>query len=177
MEIVGGLWNNTQRREYRYIARYSEQAYVLEKWCEPRLYGTPELWDELNRDSWGYLSCGAFPHKGEYETSHIFCLDGIYQQPVPALLRAIALNVERGTLFSLSDKRIAIRDRLAEEKRVHHQFISDDFEEQMPERYGVSFGYGGKTNTADIEKVRMDRKVSDLPAAIQNIGPNSISQL
>jgi hypothetical protein len=177
MEIVGGYWNDVGRREYRHLARYGEQAYALEKWCEPSLYGTPAQWDAQNRDEWGYLSCGAYPHKGDYETVHVFTLNDEYLQPVPALVRALVLNVERGNLYSLTDKRIAIKDRKEAERKARHQYISDDFDELMPLHYGPTIGYGGATRTADLDKIRFDRKVSDLPANVRRAGKNSFAQL
>ncbi len=176
-EIVGGYWADVARYEYRPIARYTEQAFVLEKWCPPYLYGSPAMWDIQNRDAWGYLSCGPFPHRGDYETVHLFHINDTYQQPVPALVRAIVINVERGNLYSLSDKRIAIKDRMQAQKKAHHQRISDEFDEAMPLHYGPTIGYGGATNTADIDKIRMDRTISDLPANIRKVGKNSFEQV
>jgi hypothetical protein len=176
MEIVGGLWNDTQTYEYRKIARYTQQSYVLEKWVAPFLYGSPQIWNEQNRDSWGYLSCGAYPHKGDYETVHIFQDEGTYYSPVPALVRAIILNVERGNLFSLSDRRSAMKARKEEDIRRHEQKISDEFDECMPLHYGPTMGYGGATKTADLDSIKLG-KASDLPASVRRAGDNSFSQV
>jgi hypothetical protein len=177
LEVCGGYFQDVGRSEYRMICRYDDEAYVLEKYCEPHLYGTPSQWEAQNRDAWGFLTCGPYPHRGDYEGVHTFMFQGEFFQPVPALVYALALNVERGNLFSLTDKRIAIRDRKEAEQAAWEKKISDEFDEAMPLHYGPTTGYGGATNTADIDKIRMDRTVSDLPSAYRKAGSNSFTQL
>jgi len=176
VELCGGYWSDNAKYEYRPIVRYVHEAYVLEKYCEPRLYGSPQQWDAQNRDAWGYLSCGPFPSRGDYEAVHIFQLNGKYFQPVPALVRAICLNVERGKLYSLTDKRIAIKERKEAQEKARVRKISDEFDELMPLHYGPTVGYGGRTDTANLDKVRLDKTVSELPANVRRAGSNSITQ-
>jgi hypothetical protein len=106
--------------EYRRVPRYgSLQRWVLEKWCPPEMYGTPELWDEENLDeNSGLLTLGPFPNRGEYEHVYTFEVNGQYVPLNSSTLEAICYLVEKSRESSFREKKNALEEQQARENRA-----------------------------------------------------------
>jgi hypothetical protein len=128
--LSGGQWTEYSDKEskhllrevaeYRRVPTYgSLQRWVLEKWCPPEMYGSPELWELENRDEkTGLLILGPFPNSGEYEHVHTFEVGGQYVPLVPATIEAICYLVEKSREFSFRQKKAALEAQQEREDRT-----------------------------------------------------------
>lgn len=175
MEVLGGLWGDGSR-EYRRVSRYHQECYVLEKWVPARLYGTPTSWNESQADEWGFLGSGPYPEHGDYETSHIFQLDGEYVHPTPELLYLIAEAIDRGKLWSLSDKRIALRDAKERKEAEWRNRVHEEFSDLQSPFTGPTQGYGARSLAKRAEDMDFSKTTAALPAKLRE-ADTSVTQL
>jgi hypothetical protein len=139
--LSGGLWTDftdseskhllREVAEYRRVPLYgSQQRWVLEKWCPPETYGSPEIWDDENRDEkTGLLTLGPFPSRGEYEHVHTFEVNGHYVPLVPETINAICYLIEKSREFSFRQKKAALEAQQAKEDRDFKSRRDDIFKD------------------------------------------------
>jgi hypothetical protein len=74
-DLLGGKWPDG-KCEYREVPRYPgiRGKWILEKWQSAEEYaGTKEQYNREQHDpDSGLLTCGPYPHRGEYSLCHIF---------------------------------------------------------------------------------------------------------
>jgi hypothetical protein len=128
--LSGGLWSEfsdaeskhllREVAEYRQVPVYpGKQRWVLEKWCPPEAYGSPDIWDAENRDEkTGLLTLGPFPNRGDYEHVQTFESDGQYVPLVPETINAICYLIEKSREFSFRQKKAALEAQQAKEDRA-----------------------------------------------------------
>jgi hypothetical protein len=188
LELAGGLWEDrngapeAQRiindkgetrdvnlvrevAEYRWIPKYGIQRWILEKWLPPDHYGDMSLW-ELNRDEKsGLLPLGPFPHRGEYEHSFTFEVNGQYIPITHESVAQVARLIEAGRAYTRSERKAAL-EATKHKKRKAWEDRVDDIVHDSQDAFGGnarsgSLIHGDKKRTAD--DIKFDITADQLP--------------
>ena len=141
----------------------------LMRWKAPEAFGTPELWDLVNRNKeTGLCALGEYPYEGQYE---------LLQPLMTKYLEGNRLIVDAAPLsYSLIDSLLPIVVRggeltameieasqallEAQENKAIVDEITDRLLEEMPTRLGpVSYGRGGCKTAAITKKMDEISKV------------------
>jgi hypothetical protein len=150
MYIVGGYWEDSGKREYRLVNKYSlDSKWVLERWRPPYIYGSPELWNMQTVQADGFLGLGPFPVHGEYESICPFSTGkGIsgYVPLEPGLIEMTARAVWAGRINTYSDIRRNHEDGALAKERDHDRNFDDMWQDKQLTRTGLSIGAGGAFN-------------------------------
>jgi hypothetical protein len=128
-DLLGGKWPDGDCA-YREVPRYPgiRGQWILEKWCSPAEYaGTPE---QYTREQWdaesGLLTCGPYPHRGEYAHCYTFPFmpgDGMICQVIGAL------KVSRD--LTAAQHKQGIMEPLERQQKQQDQRFDDIFKEAM----------------------------------------------
>jgi hypothetical protein len=196
LELAGGLWEDRNdqaqdRRivndkgdvrdvnlvrevaEYRWIPKYGGMnRWILEKWCPPEMYGSPTLWELIRDDKSGLLPLGPFPSRGEYEHSFTFERKGEFVPLTQQSIDDIVNLIEAGKAYTRSQKRAAIEQVKAKQRKANHQRIDDIVNDSSDAfngnaRSGPLIQGDKKRTAADI---KLDKTADDLPEFLPRKG-------
>jgi hypothetical protein len=146
------------------LVGHNKPIWLLQRWCSPELYWTPELYYKLTADVDGYALLGEYPEFGRYETIISFMskrfddlakrliietipLDfGILDKLIPLLVAAANL--------SAAEQQVAIDDIETQENTERVAQIADRMYDELPNFYGPVSYAGQQNRTALIERMK-----------------------
>lgn len=189
--LAGGMWQDRSQRpatdseivivgrdnydrrvaEYRWIPKYMQKCWVLERWLSPIQYaGTPEAyaltqWDEEAK----LYTLGPYPERGEYE----YCGDFTEGEPSYTQIETVINLILAGEKYTRKEKETAIR---ADEELKQKQAL-DRAWEIFKESQGAFNNQASSVNPAKktAEKVRFDYSAEDVSAGVLPVGDNKFS--
>lgn len=195
MELVGGLWEDRDGKpehkqilnergdirdvnlvrevaEYRHIPKYGVPRWILERWCSPEMYGSPELWEATRDDRSGLLPLGPFPNRGEYEHCFTFEANGQYIPLTTETVTSIVRLIEAGKAYTRSEKRAAIEQAKEKKRKQWEQRVEDIVHDSQDAFNGNArssqYLHGDKTRTAD--DIKLEITADQLPELLPRKG-------
>jgi hypothetical protein len=128
-DLLGGKWPDGNC-EYREVPRYPgiKGQWIMERWMSPQDYaGTREAYerDQLDPES-GLLTCGPYPHRGEYTYCHTFIGNPTEMQ----VGWAVKNNVDSRGLTP-GQRKQGIMEPLENQKREQESSFDAIFDEAM----------------------------------------------
>lgn len=161
------IWSETRLRiaDGRLQPEYGamEPQWVLERWCAPELYGSPEdLGWQVDPET-GELPLGPFPRDGDYE----FVFGFGKGTPInPTTVELICRLIEAGRAQTRSVRWRAIKEREERAREEWRKRMSDEFDDAQV-RLGAVAGIPSKRLPEDVKIVRT---AADLPRPLQKPG-------
>jgi hypothetical protein len=174
----GGLyrvvWGQTEVMHVRGMdKRYTEMLvghdkpiWLLQRWCSPEMFWTPELYYEMSADDDGLSLTGEYPQFGRYDTLVSFMSrriedDELIIETIPLsfeILESLIPVLEQATQMTMAELEECRRQMEARENAEKVDLIAERLEEALPSRY-TSISYLGQMNRTGSEwSRRVERK-------------------
>lgn len=171
--ICGGWWEQEQEYAYRLAPKYGRgEKWILEKWCPPTLYGSPETWDTQTVSAEGYYQVGPYPAHGEYECVAVFSTGPGPRGYVPLEPGTVDLQTRLcflGRSRSLWDIRSNIRAETEAKKKYDDERFNELWESLQHTRTGLTMGsaghYSNEDAINDYKRMLLEHKDAWLPEA------------
>ena len=104
--------------------------WMLEKWCSPEMYGSPEEWEACKEGEISIL--GPFPRQGDWEHSYTFECDGFPIEPTIDLVELLCRAIEAGKMHTRSERWQAIKDAKEKVERDRHELFDQLWHDAAP---------------------------------------------
>jgi len=184
------IWSDT-RREWSLLhqcmwLKYPEDhCWILELWCPPAQYGSPESWYairdwEQGSPTFGAPVLGPYPARGDYEPVYR-CTELSTSTAVSReVLELFCRLIEAGKAHTRSERWAAIQRKHAEAERNWQRVLSDYCDDKLSAascRAALRFGpwsYRGQQRGPD--NIRFDKSTKDLPAPVRRL-PQGFGQM
>jgi hypothetical protein len=173
----GGLyrfvWGQTETlsvrgNEGRYrpmLVGHNKPAWLLQRWCAPEMFWTPELYYQMSCDESGLSLTGEYPQFGRYDTIITFLEQKIVNgelviETIPLsfqIVESLIPVLESATHMTRDQMLLAAEQMEARENADKVSAIADRLEEAIPAFYNP-VSYTGQTNrtgsafTREVEK-------------------------
>lgn len=143
MYLVGKVWEDNNRAEYRFMPLYKAKGWILERWLSAFEFTGmgPDRWDIETKD-WrtGLYITGPYPHKGEYE----MCWDFENQEPTQGYASRVIGMIEAGRLKSYNEHLAANKEYMAKQEKAEDARTFDMIQNEMPTFRGQVLSAPGK---------------------------------
>jgi hypothetical protein len=180
----GGLyrvvWGQTEVMHVRGMdKRYTEMLvghdkpiWLLQRWCSPEMFWTPELYYEMSADDDGLSLTGEYPQFGRYDTFVSFMSrriegDELIIETIPLsfeILESLIPVLEQATQLTMAELEQTRSEMEARENAAKVELIANRLEEALPQRYSA-ISFSGQTNRTGSEwSRRVERKRKEIAA-------------
>lgn len=159
-------------REGKYtdmLVGHNQPAWLLQRWCAPEMFWTPELYYAMSSDESGLSLTGEYPQFGRYDTLVTFIErrmvgDELVVETIPLSFQIleslipVLQSAEQMTLEQMEENRQAFEAAENAEKVAH---ITDKLEDAAPAfRDSVSYaGQSNRTGSAYTRQLEAKRKL------------------
>jgi hypothetical protein len=147
------------------LVGHNKPAWLLQRWCAPELFWTPELYYKMSCDDSGLSLTGEYPQFGQYHTIITFIenkiVDGeLVIETIPLSFEIVEslIPVLDAVIHMTQAEMLAAAEQMeARENAEKVLAIVDRLEEAIPAFYGA-VSYAGQTNrtgsafTREVEK-------------------------
>jgi len=167
------VWGQTETLQVRgldgryrdMLVGHNKPAWLLQRWCAPEMFWTPELYYKMSCDEQGLSLTGEYPQFGRYDTLITFIeqkvIDGeLVIETIPLSFEIVSSLIpvlEAATQMTMEEMLVAQEQMEAYENAQKVLAIADRLEEALPAYYNP-VSYAGQTNrtgsafTRDVER-------------------------
>lgn len=169
----GGLyrvvWGQTETMDVRGMdGRYTKMLvghdkpiWLLQRWCSPEMFWTPELYYQMSADDDGLSLTGEYPQFGRYDTLVSFMSrriegDELIIETIPLsfeILESLIPVLEQATQMTMAELDACRSEMEARENAEKVALIADRLEESLPARYSA-ISFSGQMNRSGSEWTR-----------------------
>ena len=154
------------------LVGHNQACWLLQRWCAPEMFWTPELYYEMSCDEDGLSLTGEYPQFGRYDTIITFIErrivdDELVIETIPLsyqILEGLIPVLQASEQMTMAQMEECNRALEARENADKVALIADRLEAEMPAYYGP-VSYAGQANHTGSAYLRdLERKKQQIAA-------------